>query len=470
MKATSAPCHFKARASFLPIAMWVAFFSSAEAASLDFKACVETALGQNPEMEVSEYRLKQAEYALAESNANRMPQVTASFTGTNSNNAMNVFGMKLSQRDAAFSDFGFNATSAAEFGAGNYEYKPDDLNNPGSYSDFNSRLEVMIPVWNGGKVSSYQNQAKAMIKAAQHGDKAVQQYLTYNVYQAYEGVHTARAFVSVAQQAVKASEAYVKTTQNLVDQGVVVRSELLSANVHLSEAKTALEKAKTQELIAKDNLKMLMAVDPNMPLEIGPRVDVSLPANSIGELTTMATTTNPKLEAQREEARSSRAAIDASKADQYPSFNIMARGEFNDDTVGFDSSSYTVAGIVSWKITDFGITSNRINKARAAARQKQAALRSQENQTRLAVLKSWRTLKVAEKQVSSNRLAVEQAEEAQRLIMKRYKNGVSTMTEVLASQAQLDKARADLVQSIFEKNIHKAKLRLEAGVMSIDQL
>ncbi|MBD3612343.1 MAG: TolC family protein, partial [Hydrogenovibrio crunogenus] len=279
MKATSAPCHFKARTAFLPLAIWVALFSSAEAASLDFKACVETALGQNPEMEVSEYRLKQAEYALAESNANRMPQVTASFTGTNSNNALNVFGMKLSQRDAAFSDFGFNATSAAEFGAGNYAYKPDDLNNPGSHSDFNSRLEVMIPVWNGGKVSSYQNQAKAMIKAAQHGDKAVQQYLTYSVYQAYEGVHTARAFVSVTEQAVKASEAYVKTTQNLVDQGVVVRSELLSANVHLSEAKTALEKAKTQELIAKDNLKMLMAVDPNMPLEIGPRLDVSLPAN-----------------------------------------------------------------------------------------------------------------------------------------------------------------------------------------------
>jgi len=470
MEAIKALCHSQPRTSLLSLVISVAFLSSAQAAPLDFKACVETALGQNPEMEVSEYRLKQAEYALAESDANRMPQVTASFTGTNSNNALNVFGMKLSQRDAAFSDFGFNATSAAEFGAQNYAYKPNDLNHPGSHSDFNSRLEVLIPVWNGGKVSSYQNQAKAMIKAAQHGDKAVQQYLTYNVYQAYEGVHTARAFVSVAEQAVKASEAYVKTTRNLVDQGVVVRSELLSANVHLSEAKTALEKAKTKELIAKDSLKMLMAVDPDMPLEIGPRVDVSLPANSVKELTVMATSTNPQLEAQREEARSSRAAVDASKADQYPSFNIMARGEFNDDTVGFESSSYTVAGIVSWKITDFGITSNRINKARAAAYQKQAALRSQENQTRLAVLKSWRTLKVAEKQVASNRLAVEQGEEAQRLIMKRYKNGVSTMTEVLASQAQLDKARANLVQSVFEKNIHKAKLRLEAGVMSVDQL
>jgi outer membrane protein TolC len=444
--------------------------TSAHAAQLDFKTCVETALGQNPEMDVSQYRLQQAKYALAEADANRMPQITASMTGTNSNNAMNVFGMKLGQRQAALADFGFNNKTAVAFNNGNWDYEPDDLNNPGSYTDFNTRLEVMIPVWNGGRVSSYQNQAKAMIKAAQHGDKAVQQYLTYNVYQAYEGVHTARAFVSVAEQAVKASESYVRTTKNLVEQGVVVRSELLSANVHLSEAKTALEQAQTQEQIALDNLRTLMALDQNAPLDVGPRIDISLPSDSLPELTNMATSTNPRLEATREESLSKRAAIDASKADQYPNFNIMVRGDTYDENLGFDSQSYTVAGVVSWKITDFGVTANKVDRARALASEKQAALRSQENQTRLAVLKAWRTLQVAEKQVTSNQLAVKQAEEAQRLIMKRYKGGIATMTEVLASQAQLDKARANLVNAVFEKNIQKATLRLETGTMSVEQL
>jgi outer membrane protein TolC len=126
--------------------------------------------------------------------------------------------------------------------------------------------------------------------------------------------------------------------------------------------------------------------------------------------------------------------------------------------------------VVSWKITDFGVTANKVDRARALASEKQAALRSQENQTRLAVLKAWRTLQVAEKQVTSNQLAVKQAEEAQRLIMKRYKGGIATMTEVLASQAQLDKARANLVNAVFEKNIQKATLRLETGTMSVEQL
>lgn len=436
----------------------------------DFKACVETALSQNPEMDVSQYRLAQAQYALKEANASRLPQITASMTASQSNSALNVFGMKLNQRQASFADFGFNPTASSEFMSGNYQYEPNDLNHPGSHSDFNTRLEIMIPVWNGGKISGYQSQAQSMIKAAQKGEQAVQQFLTFNVYQAYEGVHTARAFVAVAEQAVKAAQAYVDTTANLVDQGVVVRSELLSANVHLSQAKTGFEQAKMQEQLALDSLKMLMATPDNQMIRIGQRVNVNLPEASLQSLLDMGVQTNPQLNAKREEARSSRAEMDVVKADQRPSFNIMARGDFNDAGLGFDSQSYTVAGVLSWKMTDFGLTQNRLNRASAATAEKKAAVRSQENQVRHAILKAWRTLKVVEKQVYSHQLAVKQAEEAQRLILKRYKGGIATMTEVLASQAQLDKARAELVQSLYEQNIQKAKLRLETGSMRLDQL
>lgn len=434
----------------------------------DFKACVETALSQNPEMDVSQYRLAQAQYALKEANASRLPQVTASMTASQSNSALNVFGMKLNQRQASFSDFGFSQFDSTNPNILNVQ--PDDLNHPGAHSDFNTRLEILIPVWNGGKISGYQSQAQAMIQAAKKGEQAVQQFLTFNVYQAYEGVHTARAFVAVAEQAVKAAQAYVDTTANLVEQGVVVRSELLSANVHLSQAKTSFEQAKMQEQLALDSLKMLMATPENQAIMVGDRMNVTLPEASLETLLGMGMQTNPQLNAKREEARSSRAEMDVVKADQRPSFNIMARGDFNDSGLGFDSQSYTVAGVLSWKMTDFGLTDNRLNRASAATAEKKAAVRSQENQVRHAILKAWRTLQVVEKQVYSHQLAVEQAEEAQRLILKRYKGGIATMTEVLASQAQLDKARAELVQSLYEQNIQKAKLRLETGSMRLDQL
>ncbi len=438
----------------------------ASAQTYSFKQCVETTLSENPSVDVSLYQLQQAQAALSEADSSRMPQITLSAVASHSNNALNVFGMKLNQREAAFRDFGF----ADNVPGVSLDHQPDDLNKPDAHTDFSTKLEVMVPVWNGGKISSYQSQAKAMIAAAKQGDEAVKQFLIFNVYQAYEAVHTAKAFVKVADQAVKASKSYVKTTENLVKQGVVVKSELLSAQVGLSQAWTSLQLAETKVLIAKDNLRSLMFMEPNAALEVGKRVDLSVPSDSISALTAMVMTENPEVKATREAARSSKTAVSAAEADNYPSFNVMARAETSDDTLGFNSNSYTVAGVVSWKLTDFGLTASRIDRANALANEKQSALIVKENATKLSLLKSWRMLNVAKKRVISNKLAVEQATEAQRLVLKRHKGGVATITEVLASQTQLDKSRADLVNSEFEINVQKAKIKLATGSMSLSQI
>ncbi len=434
------------------------------AQTYSFEQCVETTLNQNPSLDVSQYKLQQAQSALSEASNSRLPQVTLSAMATHSNNALNVFGMKLNQRQATFRDFGF-----IDQGLG-IDHAPDDLNKPDAHNDFSTKLEVLLPVWNGGKIASFQDQAKAMIQAAQHGDEAVKQYLIFNVYQSYEAVHTAKAYVHVAQQAVKASTSYVETTENLVKQGIVVKSDLLSAKVNLSQAQTSLQLAETNLLVAKDNLRSLMFVDDNQPLQVGVRKDLKLPAKSLEELTNLATLDNPAVKATREVALSSKKAVAAVDADNYPSFNLMARAETSDDSLGFESNSYTVAGIVSWKLTDFGVTSSRVDRANALANEKQSELIVKESKTRLDVLTAWRILDVAKKRFASNKLAVKQAEEAQRLILKRHKGGVATMTEVLASQTQLDKTRADLVKSQFDINVQKAKIKLAIGSMSLKHI
>jgi outer membrane protein TolC len=444
--------------------------ASAMAQTMDFKMCVDNALSQNPEMGVSRARMTQAESALSKAEASRLPQITASFTAANSNNALNVFGMKLQQREAALSDFGFDSTTASAFSSQDFSHQPDSLNNPDAHTDFNTRIEMLVPIYNGGIITSYENQAAAMIEAARQGDVATQQMLTYYIYQAYEAVHAARSYIAVAEQAKLTADSFVKTTQNLVDQGVVVRSEFLSAKVNQASAEVSLMKAQGQEQIALDNLRMLMSMDPGAPLDVGSRQDLNIPAETMEELISLTLSGNPQLEAKRKEANVSEFAIDEAKAAYYPNFNIMLRQDWNDQNLGLSSSSYTVAGMVSWKITDFGVTSSSVDMANAAAQQQKATVQSESNKARLEVMTAWRKLQIYKQQVQSDTLAVEQAEEAQRLIMKRFNNGVATITEVLASQTQLDKARADLVTAQFETNIEKAKLRLATGTMDVTRL
>ena len=426
---------------------------SVHAQSYDFKACVESALNQNPEMTLSSARINQAKAALSKAESSRMPQITVSMTASNSDNALNVFGMKLQQRSVVPADM-----------------NPATINNPAAVSDFNTRIEMLVPVWNGGKISSYEDQASAMIEAAQKGDLAVQQYLTYNVYQAYEAVHAARSYIKVSKQALETAESFVKTTKNLVEQGIVVRSELLSAEVHKSNAEVAVLKAQGQEQIALDTLKMLMNTDANAVVDVAERVDLTLPVDSAVQLVPLALTSNLELEAKRKEAASTSLAVAAAKADYYPNFNVMVRKDWHDDSIGLHADSYTVAGVLSWKVTDFGVTRSSVDMANASALQKKAAVHSLENKVRLDVLSSWRKLQVAQQQVKASSLAVEQASEAQNLILKRYKSGVATITEVLASETQLDKARADLVSANYDVNVHKAKLLLASGKMDINLL
>lgn len=455
---------FNQKLTVLAVALSCLMPVMAQAQTLDFKMCVDNALSQNPEMRVSNARIEQAQSALGKAQSSRLPQITASFTAANSNNALNVFGMKLQQRQASFNDFGF-----ADYN-GDPSVKPDDLNYPDAHTDFNTRIEMLVPIYNGGIVTSYENQAAAMIEAARQGDVATQQMLTFYIYQAYEAVHAARAYIAVAEQAKLTADSFVKTTQNLVDQGVVVRSEFLSAKVNQASAEVALMKAQGQEQIALDNLRMLMSMEPGTPLDVGMRKDLDIPAQTMEELVGLTLSGNPQLEAKRKEANVSEFAVDEAKAAYYPNFNIMLRQDWNDENLGLSSSSYTVAGMVSWKITDFGVTNHSVDMANAAAAQQKATVQSESNKARLEVMTAWRKLQIYKQQVQSDTLAVEQAEEAQRLIMKRFNNGVATITEVLASQTQLDKARADLVTAQFETNVEKAKLRLATGTMDVAQL
>lgn len=461
---------FKQRLIGLLVSVSASLPLAAHAQTYDFKACVDTALSQNPEMEVSEARIHMAEAALNKAESSRMPQVTLSVTGSRSDNALNVFGMKLQQRQAALADFGFDNNVAQQFGLGNYAVEPDNLNNPDAHTDVNTRLEVRLPVWNGGKIGSYEDQAGSMIEAAKNGDIAVQQFLTFNIYQAYEAVHAARAYIDVANQAKETADSYVKTTRNLVDQGIVVRSEFLSAKVNQSAASVALAKAKSEEKIAIQTLKMLMNVAASSDVDVADRLDLQLPVNNAEELLSMALMSNPQLDAKRKQAEASTYEIKAAKSDYYPNFNMMFRKDWNNESLSLENGSYTVAGVLSWKLTDFGVTKGSVDMATAQAAQKKAEARSQENMVRIELLTAWNKLQAAEKQVLTNLLAVQEASEARDLVTKRYNNGISTITELLVANTQLDKARAELVSARYDVNVQKAKILLATGRMDIARL
>lgn len=434
------------------------------ASGADLQQCVALALKQNPDIMASQAQLAQAEAALSQAQGQRWPHLTASVTGTRTNDPLNAFGLKLSQRNATFNDFGLSQFS------GDGTVAPAALNSPQPLSNYNTRIELQIPLYNGGMISGYVEQARSYVRAAQAGSQAARQQVVFHVIQAYQGLLAARAYVNVTRQAQAAAAAYVKTTQNLLNEGVVVRSDLLFAQVNLANVSVALAEAQRAEAAAMDQLHLLLGLPLEEKLEIGADYLPTLPAGEVADLQQEALAAHPGLIVLRSQLEAAGAAVQVAGADYYPHLNAIVREDWNAPTFQQMKPSYTVAGVLSWQIFDMGTTRGAVGRAEASRAELQARLGQAEAGLRFQVIDAWRGTQEAGVRVEARDAGVAQAEEAQRLVAKRYENGVTTMVEVLAAQAQLDKARAEQVAARYQLIMQRAALRLAVGKLDLEQL
>ncbi|MFP4640380.1 MAG: TolC family protein, partial [Guyparkeria sp.] len=411
-------------------------------------------------------------------NGNLLPTLDLSFGVTGSNNPLNVFGMKLQQEQATYNDFGVSqylaesgfqeafATDAPidpeRLNRAN-ETPPDDLNNPGWHHNYQTSLKLSIPIYNGGKIREMRTQAQALLQAAESGDEAARQQLVLHTVEAYAGINTAEAFIEVARKAREAATSFRDLSQKLHDEGVVTRADLLKAEVSLGDRDLDVQAARDQADNAADGLKVLAGIDTASEIRLPQAIDVTMPEVELGEARQMAVDNNPRIRALRGRTAAARAEVDVARSEFRPQVNMMAQQDFNNDSLGLRNDSYTVGGTLSWRVLDFGARSGQVDRAQAKVNANLAERQQALDKLVGQVGEVWRAARMAEKRIEVRRQAIEQNKEAVRLEKLRYQQGLNTMTELLAAQAELDNARAELIRARFQRTMQRAALWLALG-------
>lgn len=435
-------------------------FAGQPSSVLTFEQVWQQAVQQTPQMLRSRARVAQAKGAVAAARGHLLPRLQASVSGSGTDNPLSVFGMKLGQGVATFNDFG-----AGQFtGPSSLSLAPDNLNNPGWYRNYQSKLELQVPVFNGGKVWAYLHQAEAYLRAAREGDQAARQRLTLQVLQAYEGVRAAQSFVGVATKAEAAAQSYVEMTNKLYAQGVVSRNEQLRAQLNLGDVQLRRSEAQSHLEQATERLRVLIGLPEGAPVRVARAVTVQLPDASLVDLQRQAQADNPGVLALELQLQGARAGVSAARADYLPHFNIVISREWNNASFELGGQpSNTIAGVLSWNLFDFGARRGGLDQAQAKVTQQVAQLRQARDTLRLRLDSAWRDVRLAQQRVHVRQLAITQAEEALRLERLRYEKGVATVAELLAVQAELDKARSELVSARYQEVMQRAGLLLGLG-------
>jgi outer membrane protein len=129
------------------------------------------------------------------------------------------------------------------------------------------------------------------------------------------------------------------------------------------------------------------------------------------------------------------------------------------------SSDWTIGASLTFNVFDPG-RGARISKARAAESMASAEQEHLANQIRLEVVRAYQQHVSARERLSVAGQVIDQATEAHRIIQNRYREGLTTITEVLRAETALVRARLNLVAARYDHYVSYAHVLLSVGKLT----
>lgn len=422
-------------------------FAKQDSNSYTLEKAIETAVSNNPDMSIMEARIAQANAQLGEALAGFYPQIKTSLSYQYSNNPAQAFSMLISQR--------------------NLNFAGTDFNHPGGVEDFRPQITASYSLFRGGQ-DYYQKQAAELgVKTSQMEKTAAHNRLLNNVTAAFYGELAAIATHKLSLSSVDAVKAELEQSKSRFDAGTVLKSDVLSLEVQLSDAKEAeIQSANTIEM-AQNMLKTLLGLSAADSFVIDETSEKNLPAkaDNFNELLNQALANNPDLQAAQMRIAQTEKQLIAAKGAYLPRASAFVNYGADSRNMNFNGNNDNVTAGVMVEMDIFSgfSTSEKIKKAeqelivvKETARQTRLQI---ENQLKSAQLK----LQEALNRIQVSSVAVESAEEALRQVKEQRDSGVVTVTRYIEAEVARDKAHTRQINARFDAFRAEAELKQATG-------
>jgi len=360
-----------------------------------------------------------------------------------SNDAGNVFGFKLSSREATFGDFGFGDFG----GAFPMDTPPSSLNYPDDRNYFQSKLKYEVPLFTGFALSSYSEIKSSMIKMK---TLEKEQQVNEKIYQLRKSFYDMALLESSMKNLNKILEnikVLEEMTQSMINVGYAKKVDLLEVKAKKGNVKRLLMNMDSNKKLLYHYLSFLL--NQKVQSISTPNTDVPMP------LFTDADILNNNLDIQKAKTglviRESM--LDASQASYYPTIGAFAELATADDTLLGDASdhkSYTVGARLTWNIFNGGIDNANIEKSKLAHLKTQAQVELAKNGIALEVAKIRTEISSSDDEIKSLKDELALADLIYENYEGRYREKLSSMSDVIIKQSEQ-------IQKILELQVAKNK-------------
>ncbi len=419
---------------------------------LTLRVAVEEALQRSPRTRLATAETAVAQARLSAARAAWLPRVDATATRTRSDNPVFVFGSLLEQ---------------GRFGQEHFD--PAFLNDPPALRNDRLALNVRWAIFDQLRRLNTTRQAKNAVAQSERADDEIRQRLRSEVMRRYFGVALATERRNVASEAARAAESAAAAIRDKFQQGLVVQSDMLAAEVQVAEFRQQVIESEADLAIARAALATALErpIDEAIVVETGDTTK-AFPSVDLQTALARGIEARGELMAAQTGVQSAELQLHSARGALLPRLDLFGSAGASGRTFRERDSDQTVAVIVSFDVFD-GTKLARIAESRAAVEAARAGHDAVRDQVTMEIVTAFHRYESARQRAAVADKSAEQASSAAAIVRDRYENGLTTITEHLRAQAALLAARLSVLAARYDAILGYAELlRATGGLHDVD--
>ncbi|ORU00485.1 outer membrane efflux protein [Anaerovibrio sp. JC8] len=398
--------------------------STGECAALSLEEAIQTALVNNPDVNITRLGVDAAQAKLSQAR------------GSNS----------------------FNVKVGTNF-------SKSEQNDLGWDNGNKTSVSASLPIYNGNINGRNIENAEIGVDIAKLQTQRKWETTRLDVIKAYYNVLQARKQTLVYQESVDRYQQHLTIVEQLYSAGSKAKIDVLRSQVELADARQSLIKGQNAYENSLGTLKNLLFMDQREPLELTDDFVYEPFSEDVNSCVSYALENRKDLIVDAYQVKQKELALKNAKAGYMPTVDLSVSTGWNKQVLP-ERDNHSVSGTigVNWTIWDSGVTKGKVNAAAVELETAKLTLSKDQSAVDMNVRNDYNSMREAERRFETTREAVREAEEDYFIANEKYKAGEGIMLDIIDAQNALSTARHNHISAQYDYARHKAAVESDMGL------
>jgi outer membrane protein len=327
------------------------------------------------------------------------------------------------------------------------------------YGFFSASLNQTL--YDFGRTDARYKQAQAARDASRFSYRTQEQDIFLRTVVSYYRILQEQKLLTAADDEVTQMTDHLRIAQNLFDQGVVTRNDLLQAEVRLASSKQRRLEVANRLDNAWLDLNNQIGDPPHSRKEL--REDTTIDLPEPGKPPVEAVSGRPEIQAQRKLLDASEMDVWETRSGYYPELFAKLGADYVQNEKVKEQTIYSATVGIKINLFDGLATTSRYRQAVKNRSRSEERLRQLESDLALEYRTAVNDARVAQQRIALTETSIRQGEENLRINKDRYQEQVGTATDVIDAQTLLTQVRTEQYQALFDYQVALARVKRARG-------